>query len=480
MAYQDVGAVLLDLKNKTTASDFHISDVQSHVSQQDRALWNGWSTIIRPVFASAATVAVTSTQAVYYVALDSASTVTQNVAALSLNGTAEAAWKLLLDLTTTNALSSTIAGVTFDSQPEFTVTGRYEFAMTPLDGVRVQARQTWPECCGWQAMQMGGTFDGPWDLNYAIGTNALAFFRGHWKDDHIMVRVGVFSSAAVTLRGKSIFSTASDGVLNDDNFSSTNSAGGGHQAHSDGVRAAPGICRKPAAHHPFESRIFGRRHKGSACRISAPSTRWKKRPTPLAGGREGDEMMNGVKTDRGEMSAIGQRTGAPRGRRRNGLLGHTMRREVDMDGTEVTGSWIRGTPQGLDWDYVLTGDAELVLDGDWGCGEFRNRWLRIRVRDGGTRVTVFKGYAWDGPTAVPDFRGTVLASVFHDAVYQFSAELVRAWSWSLYRVLVFGDRVFKEAMAGTGTNAAVRHVYYAGVRVFGYPFRVVSSWFGKG
>lgn len=111
--------------------------------------------IIRPVFPSAATVAVTSTQVVYSVSLSSPSTVTQNVSALGLNGTSEASWKLLLDLTTTNALTSTIAGVTFDSQPEFTVTGRYEFAMSSLDGVRVQAKQTWPETYVWSRSAIG-------------------------------------------------------------------------------------------------------------------------------------------------------------------------------------------------------------------------------------------------------------------------------------------------------------------------------------
>lgn len=34
-------------------------------------------------------------------------------------------------------------------------------------------------------------------------------------------------------------------------------------------------------------------------------------------------------------------------------------------------------------------------------------------------LNIYAGYAWDGATAVPDFKGTYYAALVHDALYQF-------------------------------------------------------------
>jgi len=83
---------------------------------------------------------------------------------------------------------------------------------------------------------------------------------------------------------------------------------------------------------------------------------------------------------------------------------------------------------------------------------------------------VSKGYSWDGATGVPDFSWVINASMFHDAIYQFAEDIAREWGCSVWRVLRWGDEIFREVMERDGAPVAGRRIYYAGVRVLGYPF----------
>ena len=135
--------------------------------------------LYRAAIQSPAVVTVAQDKAVYMLNLSQPSVITNNLSSLSFGGRI-AEWKLMVNLTTTNALTTTIAGVSFDTVPEFTVTGRYEFAMTSIDGIRVQAKQTWPETYAWTHMvRMAGLADvvGTWVSFPGDGSTNYVFFN---------------------------------------------------------------------------------------------------------------------------------------------------------------------------------------------------------------------------------------------------------------------------------------------------------------
>ena len=132
---------------------------------------------------------------------------------------------------------------------------------------------------------------------------------------------------------------------------------------------------------------------------------------------------------------------------------------------------------GLDWNYVTTAPCVYVFGLKHTAipKEFHHRWFsvdRARDADGGETVviTVAKDYAFDGCSVVPDFPGTVEASLVHDALYQFADDLARAWSWSVWSVLRFADLRFADVMVFYKVPAALRRTYYAGVVVFGWVY----------
>ena len=73
-------------------------------------------------------------------------------------------------------------------------------------------------------------------------------------------------------------------------------------------------------------------------------------------------------------------------------------------------------------------------------------------------IIVSKGYAWDGATAAPDFKGTYFATLLHDALYQFLDK-----GNPLTRKEI--DDIFLKIMQRDGFKLA--KVYYRAVRLLG-------------
>lgn len=139
-----------------------------------------------------------------------------------------------------------------------------------------------------------------------------------------------------------------------------------------------------------------------------------------------------------------------------------------------------GRDLGIDWNYVLTKDITF----DFGTGyaipkEYKNQWFWIRMEGESLFLTVYKNYAWDGCSLVPDFKGTIIASLPHDVIYQFSEKLSKVWGWKLSKTLKMADKLFYTAMKQNETNAIVSNIYYAGVRTFGYAFHIIARIFRK-
>ena len=68
-------------------------------------------------------------------------------------------------------------------------------------------------------------------------------------------------------------------------------------------------------------------------------------------------------------------------------------------------------------------------------------------------ITIKKGYAWNGCSYVPDFKGTYYASLIHDALYQYKVDRKIA------------DLVFYDLMKRD--NFKLKWIYYKGVYFFG-------------
>jgi hypothetical protein len=141
-------------------------------------------------------------------------------------------------------------------------------------------------------------------------------------------------------------------------------------------------------------------------------------------------------------------------------------------------SYIKNGRDGLvDWKYTATEDMVYVSPASSvplpTCG-FENKWLQIKAHPGGAvSVITRKDYSWDGPTLVRDTPATVWASGFHDPIYQFAKEIAAAWGWTEHQVLVWGDKVFRQAMMYKKETKIRTFCYYWGVRMFGRP----AHWF---
>jgi hypothetical protein len=132
-----------------------------------RALIGGASgSIVKPIIPASATVAVTSTQSVYSVAVTGTGPVGIDWSGLALDGTGRAEVTLRLNVTEWGGTNVTFSpSLTFDRTPEILVTGVWEFAASTIDGVTTRVRQTWPECYAWTHMvRMAGLADvvGTW------------------------------------------------------------------------------------------------------------------------------------------------------------------------------------------------------------------------------------------------------------------------------------------------------------------------------
>lgn len=104
-----------------------------------------YNKIYNPVIDISSPILVTSTQTIYKIAVNSPSSISNNLSALLFDGTKEARWEVWLDIQTTNALSITWNGIDFGGmKPDLTVTGLYKFAFSSCCGQKIQAKQIFP------------------------------------------------------------------------------------------------------------------------------------------------------------------------------------------------------------------------------------------------------------------------------------------------------------------------------------------------
>lgn len=74
-----------------------------------------------------------------------------------------------------------------------------------------------------------------------------------------------------------------------------------------------------------------------------------------------------------------------------------------------------------------------------------------------------KGYAWDGPTGVPDLSSFMRASLVHDALYQ----LMRNDHLDLENYRQPADRLMRKMCLQDGMNPLWAGIAYCGVRLLG-------------
>jgi len=127
------------------------------------------------------------------------------------------------------------------------------------------------------------------------------------------------------------------------------------------------------------------------------------------------------------------------------------------------------------YKYTLGADKFYIVRMP-GAQPFQNEWLEIiPLSEGLAQIRITQGYSWNGCSLVPDAPGTKDASGIHDPLYQFSKEIAKAWGVSAWTVLRLADDIFLDIMRRD--KCPVAGLYYAGVRVFGRPFRFFSSLF---
>ena len=131
------------------------------------------------------------------------------------------------------------------------------------------------------------------------------------------------------------------------------------------------------------------------------------------------------------------------------------------------------------WKYAYKytlGEDKFYIVRMPGAKYFQNKWIEIiPLAEGLAQVRITAGYSWNGCSVVPDAPGTKDASGIHDPLYQFSKEIAKAWGVSVGVVIGLADDAFLEIMRRD--KCPVAGLYYAGVRVFGRPFRFFSSLF---
>ena len=127
------------------------------------------------------------------------------------------------------------------------------------------------------------------------------------------------------------------------------------------------------------------------------------------------------------------------------------------------------------WKYTLGRDDFFIAHMP-GAKPYSGQWLEIIPISGDrAQVRITQGYSWDGCSIVPDAPGTKAASCLHDALYQFASDISAAWGVSVGVVIGLADDAFLEIMRRD--HSPVAGLYYAGVRVFGRPYRFFSSLF---
>lgn len=133
-----------------------------------------------------------------------------------------------------------------------------------------------------------------------------------------------------------------------------------------------------------------------------------------------------------------------------------------------------GKGAGTDWSYVTTAVCVFVFDLPHKSvpRDFHNCWLSIdRTYTCGKEtvtITIPKDYAFDGPSVVPDFAGTVEAALVHDALYQFADAVAAHFGWWAVHVMCFADNRFYDVMAYLKVPRYISWTYRAGVGAFGF------------
>ena len=136
---------------------------------------------------------------------------------------------------------------------------------------------------------------------------------------------------------------------------------------------------------------------------------------------------------------------------------------------------------GIDYQYITTDTSTfrftLPLYHKRIPKEFINKWVSITPGIANTSlvVKVFKGYAFDGCSCVPDIAGTVDAALLHDPIYQFADAIAEAWGWRVRDVLRMADYYFRLVMIYNNVSDKIVWTYYTGVRLFGYTYNRVSK-----
>lgn len=109
------------------------------------------------------------------------------------------------------------------------------------------------------------------------------------------------------------------------------------------------------------------------------------------------------------------------------------------------------------YKYTLTEDAHFRIGKLLKQGQASDAWGRVFMSWVGDRLTIHKGYAWDGATCWFDSADNMAATLLHDALYQLSSAsnspFTRAES----------DRYFRQLQS----SRFQAHLTYLGVRLFG-------------
>lgn len=121
-----------------------------------------------------------------------------------------------------------------------------------------------------------------------------------------------------------------------------------------------------------------------------------------------------------------------------------------------------------------------------GARAFDNRYFSIRIlrsqndRSYRAELVCKFHYAWDECSIVFNFPWAKWASCFHDAIYQWAESLAKLWGCTVKEVLAWADEIFLERMLQDADSPAARrwaHLYYFGVRVFGYRYHQIARFF---
>lgn len=145
-----------------------------------------WTPIVTGAGASVLTASVTTARSIYSFETAVPVTLTNDMSAVSLNGTTQIQWAVKIKYTDTNALSTVWANVTdwvglYSSTPELTCTGEYEFAFWTIDGVKIYGRQVYPTPYPWVDGFLGTSAASSAMSSLLGSANLTTGVTNHWR-----------------------------------------------------------------------------------------------------------------------------------------------------------------------------------------------------------------------------------------------------------------------------------------------------------